>query len=283
MNIATILVTAPRKNGDATIHTAQWADQFIKMAKQLGYNVITLRGNDVTYNSLTKTLEKNQNRETGQSNIRLYWHFGHGCPGHLLGQNECILTKKLGVDELLNIGRSGFDRYDEHGMSGYERLDKILHPLKSSCPGICQLEEKICSPCFKETNINLLRGAIIGATACHSGLQLSKCAISYGAETYIGYNELFLFPVDSMKSQDISGEIQLEFLRNLLLGKSIRESEIIMTKMENVYIGMYKKIKYVSLPMLWNQKYRTITGNPDARIYEYSSNPIFGVPIIPWI
>lgn len=278
MNTATILVTAPRKNGDATIHTAQWADQFIKMAKQLGYNVITLRGNDVTYDNLTRTLEKNQNRETGQSNIRLYWHFGHGCPGHLLGQNECILTKKLGIDELLSIGRSGID---ENGVDGYYRLDKILHPLKSSCPGICQLEEKICNPCLKETNINLLKGAIIGATACHSGLQLSKCAISYGAETYIGYNELFLFPVDSMRSQDISGEIQLEFLRNLLSGKSIRESEVAMRRMENAYITMYKKIKYISLPMLWNQKYMTITGNLDGRIYE--GNPIFGVPIIPFI
>lgn len=278
MNTATILVTAPRKNGDATIHTAQWADQFIKMAKQLGYNVITLRGNDVTYDNLTKTLEKNQNRETGQSNIRLYWHFGHGCPGHLLGQNECILTKKFGIDELLYIGRSGID---ENGIDGYYRLNKILHPLKSSCPGICQLEEKICNPCFKETNINLLKGAIIGTTACHSGLQLARCAIQYGAETYIGYNELFLFPVDSMRSQDISGEIQLEFLRNLLLGKSVRESEITMMKMENAYISMYKKTKYISLPMLWNQKYRIIRGNYDARIYE--GNPIFGVPIIPWI
>lgn len=278
MKPATILITIPKKQNDATMHTAEWADKAIKMARQLGYNVITLRGNEVTHDKLTEVLEKYQDKESGYSNIRLYWHFGHGCPGHLIGQNDCILTKKLGVDELLDIGRSGID---ENGIDGYYRLNKILHPLKSSCPGICQLEEKICNPCFKETNIHLLRGAIIGATACHSGLQLARCAISHGVETYLGYNELFLFPVDSMRSQDITGEIQLELLRNLLLGKSVRESEIAMRKMEDTYIRMFKKIKYLSLPILWNQEYRTITGNPDARIYE--GNPIFGIPIIPWI
>ncbi len=280
-NVATILVTTPRKSGDATTHTAIWADKFIKMARKLGYNVVVLSGNDVTYNKLTEVLERYQNKENGYSNIRLYWHFGHGCPGHLIGQYECILTKRFSVDQLLEISRDGID---EDGIDGYYRLNKILHPLPSSCPGICQLEEQICNPCLKETNIHLLKGSIIGATACHSGLQLARSAISYGAETYIGYNELFLFPVDSMRSQDMTGEIQLEFLRNLLLGKSVRESEIFMKKMEDAYIRMYKKTKYIAIPILWNQEYRTITGNPDARIYEFEySNPIFGVPIVPWI
>ncbi len=278
MEPVTIMVVAPIKKGDATAHTYEWANKFIKMAENLGYRVIILRGDDVTYNNVTKTLEN--------YDIRLYVQMSHGCNSYLVGQNECVITKKIGVDEIIDIARTGID---ELGLSGIERVRKLLQPLQITCNDnsnndnsnndnsnnkdnnsqkLCQLENDNCRLCLKDTNVQLLKGKIIITTACHSGFQLGKCAIAYGAEIYLGYTDLFLFPVDSMRSQDITGDIQLEFLRNLLLGKSVRESEISMRKMEDAYIRMYKKIKYIAVPMRWNQKYRVIHGNPDARIYE---------------
>lgn len=76
-----------------------------------------------------------------------------------------------------------------------------------------------------------------------------------------------MFPVDNLNSQDMFGEIQLEFYKSLLMGKTIKQAEQDMIILEDNYIRKYKTIKYISLPMLWNKMNRRIIGNKDASIY----------------
>lgn len=256
-NSETILITAPKKLNDPTYHTALWASKAVQIAKDLGYNVVEIKGNDVTYDNVTKAIEKYR--------PRLVSHLGHGCPSSLQGQYECIITRKYTVDQLICMAESP-DPED------HQKLFKLLNPIgKTSCPGICNLQDRIdpCSPlCSKETNIDRLRGSIVYAVACLSAYQLGKCAINYGVESYIGYQDLLMFPVDTKGSQNIFGEVQLEFFKSLLSGKTVYESEQDMIKLEDYYIRKFKKIKYISLPLLWNKLNRKVLGNQTAMIYE---------------
>lgn len=240
-----ILITAPMKRFDATQWTAEWGEKAIKMAKELGYNVIAIKGDNTTYKNVSDALTKYQ--------PRLYIHMGHGCLLSLQGNSECIIAKKMSTDKIIEMAMRGRRLYCSRNMEmGY------------GC-----LSDDPCFPiCLKDTNVNLLNGTIVFAVACHSSAQLGRCAIAYGAEAYVGYSDLMLFPVDSMKSQDMAGEIHLEYLRYLLMGYSVSEAEYMMRKMEDAYIQMYKPVKYISIPILWNQEYREVLGYADARIFE---------------
>ena len=255
MEVATVMITMPRKKSDPTEYTFEWATKAVQIVKNLGYNIITLKENDVTYNNVTKTLNEN--------NVNLFIHYGHGCPSSLQGQRECAVVRKYTVDELICMAESPF-------IEERQRLIKLLNPLgELSCPGICRLGQDPCSPlCTYPTNINLLKGSIVLAVACHSASQLGRCAISYGVETYIGEDDLLMFPVDSIGTQDIFGEVYLSFIKELLLGKSIQEAEKVMSELEDSYIRRFKKIKYVALPMLWNKIHRKVLGDKNAMIYE---------------
>lgn len=247
--IATVLITMPRKVGDPTWYTYDWAQKMENVARSLKYNVITLKGDNVNYRNVNAAIER--------YHPRLYIHSGHGCPTHLTGQKECILTRKYTIEELMSMEP--------------ERLDRILNPVKLSGCGqsICNLTSNACAPlCFNETNIHLLEGSIIDAVSCHSAERLGKCAIKYGVETYVGYHDLLLFPVDGMRSQDIFGEIHLEFLKHLLMGDTVGEADDAMRRMEDTYIRWYKRTKWVALPLLWNHIHRDVLGNYNASIYE---------------
>lgn len=247
--VATILITMPRKAGDPTWYTYDWAQKMENVARSLKYNVITLKGDNVNYRNVNAAIER--------YHPRLYIHSGHGCPTHLTGQRECILTRKYAIEELMSMAP--------------EKLDKILNPVKLSGCGqsICSLKGNACSPlCFNETNIHLLEGSIIDAVSCHSTELLGKCAIQYGVESYIGYSDLLLFPVDGMRSQDMFGEIHIEFLKHLLMGETVGEANNAMRRMEDTYIRLYRDTKWVALPLLWNHLHRDVLGNYNASMYE---------------
>lgn len=252
-----ILITRPQKKNDPTQYTYFWGEEAVKFAKSLGYDVVDIQKDDNNYEHVTKMIEKYK--------PRLYVHFGHGCGTSLQGQIECIVTKKFTVNELLKIADNNF-----------EEFKKLVTPASLSCNSSdelirkeCQLEDDICSPiCMKDTNVHLLKNTISIAFSCHSALKLGKCAIVYGAQTYVGYDDLLMFAVDNMGSQNIFGDVQLVIYKELLMGKSIKEAEKEMRAVEDAYIKMYKKIKYLALPMLWNQKARRILGDLDARIYD---------------
>jgi hypothetical protein len=253
---ATVLITIPLKKGDPTEHTAIWAEKGVQIAQSLGYNTIALRGEDTTHTKVTDAIIKYR--------PMLMTHYGHGCPLSLQGQRECIVSKRYSTDELMCMAQN--QNNDER-----QKLLKIINPLgKLSCPGICSIgDSDPCSPyCTYDTNINLLKGSITIAVACHSASILGKCAVNYGIKTYVGEDDLLMFPVDTMHSQDMFGELQLVMLKELLLGKSVQEAEKTMSDLEDSYIRKYKRIKYLALPMLWNKIHRKVLGNKNAMIYE---------------
>jgi len=254
MNTAKILIIAPMKKGDPTQHTHQWAMKAVDMAKDFGYLVKMIEKDNVTYNTVTATIK--------QFKPRLFASFSHGCPNSLIGQNECVITRKFTVDELLSM-------YDSNDPNKIDTFKKIINPLGDiSCPGICTLDDNICNPiCTNETNIGTLSDTIVFATACFSAKQLGVCSTKYGVQSYIGFQDLLMFPVDKLNSQDIFGEVQLEFYKSLLMGKTVAEAEQDMITLEDSYIRKYKKVKYISLPLLWNKVNRRILGNKNASIY----------------
>ncbi len=251
---ATVVITMPRKKGDPTEYTFQWATKAIQTAKDLGYRVIAIKEADTTYNNVSKVLKEN--------NVRLFIHFGHGCPSSIQGNAECIVTRKYDAHDLMCMAESPY-------VEERQRLLQLLNPLgRLSCPGICSLDNDPCSPlCTYDTNVNLLKGSITLAIACHSAVQLGRCAVAYGATAYLGYDDLLMFPVDSIGSQDIFGEIQLTAFKELLLGKSLQEAERVMSELEDSYIRRFKKIKYIALPMLWNKMHRKSLGNINSLVY----------------
>lgn len=249
---AVVLITIPRRANDPTWYTSEWAHKMENMARGMGYKVITIKEGNVNYNNVSFAIEKWK--------PRLYIHAGHGCPLSLNGQVECIVTRKFLIDELVIMGEKD-----------PEKLDRIFNPVKLSGCGksTCQLESNACSPfCMKDTNVHLLEGSIVYAVSCHSAEQLGKCAIQHGVEAWVGYEDLLLFPVDNMRSQDIFGEVHIEMLAGLLEGKTVGEAYDSMIKMQDTYIKLYKPIKWVALPLLWDRLHSRVLGNREARIYE---------------
>lgn len=254
MNSAMIVILCPMKKSDPTEYTYQWAQKAIKIAKGLGYDVKVLEKNDVTYNNVSDAIKK--------YNPRMLISFSHGCPSSIQGQYECAVVRKYSVDDLICMAESPY-------IDDRQRLLKLLNPLgQLSCPGICKLDQDPCHPlCTYPTNVNLLKGSIIVAVACHSASQLGRCAISYGVQTYAGETDLLMFPVDSLKSQDMFGDVYLTMIKELLMGKTIQEAEQIMSELEDSYIRRFKKTKYIALPLLWNKLHRKILGDRNATIY----------------
>jgi len=254
MDTAKVLIIAPMKRDDPTYHTHRWALKAYKISNELGYTTKLIEKNDVTYDNVTRTINTFK--------PRLFASFSHGCPNSLIGQNECVITRRFTTDELLTM-------YDSNNPEKLDTFKKIINPMGDiSCPGICTLDDNICNPiCNNETNIDTLSNTIVFATACFSAKQLGVCSVKHGVQSYIGFQDLLMFPVDKLNSQDIFGEVQLEFYKSLLLGKTIAEAEQDMITLEDSYIRKYKTIKYVSLPLLWNKVNRRIIGNRNATIY----------------
>jgi hypothetical protein len=241
-----VLITIPKKISDPTEYTAQWAEKAVELARGYGYNVIVIRGKDVTYENVCAKLNKHH--------PRLFVHFGHGCPASLQGQTECCITRRFNIDELLNMNN----------------LQEILMPLRyqSGCATSCLSTPDVCNPlCMNDTNINLLKDTIVVAVACYSALQLGKCAIKYGAAAYIGYDDLMLFPTDDVKSENLFRDVHLKFIELLLEGHTIQTCEEEMNKVEDALIKKYKKTKYVALPLLWNKIHRKVLGHKGESIY----------------
>jgi len=250
----TILITMPIRKGDPTEYTYLWATKAEQIAKGLGYNVITLKGKDCTYDNVSEAIKKYK--------PKLYTHYGHGCPSSLQGQQECMVVRKYSIDELICMAESP-------NVEEKQKVLRLLSPLgELSCPGICKLDVDPCSPlCTYPTNINLFKDSIVLAVACHSAAMLGKCAVQYGVKAYVGEDDLLMFPVDTMNSQDMFGEIQLTMLKEVLLGNSVEEAMRMVSELEDSYIRRFKTVKYVALPMLWNKIHRKVLGNVNATIY----------------
>ena len=260
---ATVILTMPMKVGDPTAITFLWAQKNVRLIKSLGYKVITIEKDATTYDNVTSALRNNSPSVTGRPLV--YMHYGHGCAGSLIGNKECIVNREFSFDELNGIRSADPERFRKlvnplKGLSCFE-LDKT-HSLN------CRLDEDPCAPlCTNSTNVHLLRDAIVVTTACWSAASLGICAEKSGTKSYLGYDEIYMFTFDSRGSQDIFEDIQLEFAKSLLMGKTVREAEKDMNELEDSYIRRYKKVKFIALPLLWNKLHRRIYGNKNVTIY----------------
>lgn len=113
---------------------------------------------------------------------------------------------------------------------------------------------------------NILDKMIVIAISSYTTLQLGKCTVSNGTESYFGYDDIVIFPSDEINSQYILRDIHLVYLKSLLEGNTIKTSEKIMNDYEDSLIKLHKETKYISLPLLWNKKHRKILGNKDVKI-----------------
>lgn len=253
-NPTTIMILRPMKHGDATSHTYLWGQKSVVMARDLGYNVIDIQKDDVTYDNVSNAIQKYQ--------PRLIATFSHGCVNSIQGQNECVIARKYKVEEIVEMALSG----DTEKVNIAKALLNPLHYLSN--PNLCQLQNDPCDLyCLHDSNVELLKDKIVFATACFSSYGLGKCAIAHGGSAYDGADDLFLFPVDSRHSQDIFGNLQLIGLREVLLGHSIGDADALMSEEEDKLITKFKPIKYMALSMLWNKLHRKTLGNLDATIY----------------
>lgn len=260
----TILITRPSKANDASMYTYSWGEKAVLMGRRLGYNVIDIRNEKTTYEYVSEMIEKH--------NPRLYTHFGHGCPTSLQGRDECIINKNISIEQLVDMVEKDPSSFDI-----FCNAMVPIVPLKhnSSCNS-CNLtniaadaeEPVICYPiCTKDTNTHLLKDTITLSVACHSASQLGIHTVEDGTDTYIGFDDLLMFPVDSIGSQKMFGEITLVIFKELLLGATVEEANKKAEILEDSYIKKYKKIKYIALPMLWNKLHRKIIGNRNSTIY----------------
>ncbi len=245
-NNSTIVLLRPSKIGDPTEYTYQWAEDMVKLMRSYGYTVIDIQKNDVTYENVSKSIQ--------YYNPRLVVTYSHGCPTSIQGQKECVITRSFDINELVNL----------------PNFKQIIQPLiyQTGCINTCKTLPDICNPlCTNDTNVQLLKGAIVYTVACYSAAQLGKCAVKAGTDAYIGFQDLMLFPVDNIGSQDMFGEVHKVFLNELLIGHTVGEATQKTEQYEDELISFYKKTKYISLPLLWNKLNRRSLGNLDARIH----------------
>lgn len=257
MEPPTILFTMPMKMGDPTQHTYMWARQAVQMSRSLGYKDIILEKERTTYNNVSNIIRDKKN------NIRAVVHFGHGCINSIQGQKECMITKKYTVEETVEMALSG-DIEKVHIARAL--LDPLYYLSDDIDKSSCQLNDPCDLYCLHDSNVKLLNGKLVYTVACFSAGGLGKDAIDAGADTYIGSDDLFLFPVDSLQTQDIYGKLQLVSFKELLLGHTVAEAEAKMSEEEDKLIRRFKSIKYIALTLLFNKLHRKVLGDPNTMI-----------------
>lgn len=262
---ATILITRPSRANDPSQYTYLWGEKAIQFGRSLGYNVIDIKNEKTTHDNVSKMFEKYR--------PRLYVHFGHGCPASLQGRDECIINEKVDIEKLIDNVKEDSSKCDVlcNMMLPVKPLHLNQHSVdnkKCACSMKEDFDPGSCYPlCLKDTNTHLLRNTITLSVACHSASWLGIHAVEQGAETYIGFDDLLMFPVDTMKSQEMFGDVILSMYKALLLGATVKEAGEKISTLEDSYITKYKKIKYIALPMLWNKLHRKIIGNEYNTIY----------------
>jgi hypothetical protein len=89
----------------------------------------------------------------------------------------------------------------------------------------------------------------------------------------VEHKDILIYTIDNFNSRDIFINIELEFYKSLLIGKTVGEAEQNMIKLENSYIKRYKNLKYISLPLLFNKMNRKIIGDRNS-----SLSNVVGIP-----
>lgn len=143
---------------------------------------------------------------------------------------------------------------------------RMLITFSDGTPSCIRGQQECVISRFKSRDENILNKMIVISISPYTTVQLGESAIITGTDSYFGYDDIIIFPSDGMNSQDLFRDVHITYLRSLLEGKTVKEAEKDMNDFEDSLIKSYKKLKYISLPLLWNKEHRKILGNKDVRL-----------------
>ena len=123
-----------------------------------------------------------------------------------------------------------------------------------------------CGVCGKPSNLNAISGMAVIAYSCHSGAQLSKCAIQYGSPAYVGFSDNLIVVSDKYGTQNIYKDALLPIaqhvLENWTIGEAVQQARNDLLSA----VKQYKPVELISVPLYYNRKYLVLEGNPDWRL-----------------
>jgi len=129
-----------------------------------------------------------------------------------------------------------------------------------------QQDPESCGMCGMPSNLKVIEGTAIVAYSCHSGAQLSKCAIQYGSPMYIGFSDSLIVVSDKFGTQNIFKESLLPLAKRLLEGWTAGDAiDAARNDLLN-NVKLYKPVELISVPLYYNKKYLVLEGNPGWRL-----------------
>lgn len=123
-----------------------------------------------------------------------------------------------------------------------------------------------CGVCGMPSNLKAISGTAVIAYSCHSGAQLSKCAVAYGSPAFVGFSDNLIVVSDKFGIQDIFKDALMPMAYRIIEGTPIGMAvdETRMTLLEKV--KLYKPIELISVPLYFNRTYLVLEGNPNWRL-----------------
>lgn len=123
-----------------------------------------------------------------------------------------------------------------------------------------------CGVCGMPSNLKAVQGTAVVAYSCHSGYQLAKCAVAYGAPVYVGWTDNLIVVTDAFGTQDIFKHAMMPMAQRILQGWAVGESvNQARTDLLNL-VKQYKPVELVSVGLWYNRKYLSLHGDPNWRL-----------------
>jgi len=162
----------------------------------------------------------------------ILFNFSHGCQNYLVGNDlRCTLARGKEWEQ--------------------------VHPDQFAC-GVCGMPG----------NLKAIKDTAVIAYSCHSGAQLGKCAIKYGAPAYVGWSDSLILVSDRYGTQNIFREALIPMARRVLQGYPIGLAvEQTRTDLYNL-AKQYKPVELIATGLWYDKKYLTMWGDPDWGLSE---------------
>lgn len=205
-----------------------------------------------------------------------------------LGQGDATFILDQWALELISYATAlGYPVIDIGGSNlTYERMTEILlqtkpailfnfsHGCRTYLMGNdmkCTLtrgweDTESCGVCGMPSNLKAISGTAIIAFSCHSGAQLSKCAIQYGSPAYVGFADNLIVVSDKYGTQNIFRDALLPLAYHILegwtIGAATDQARVDLLE----FVKKYKPVELVSVPLYYNRKYLVLEGDHNWKL-----------------
>lgn len=130
-----------------------------------------------------------------------------------------------------------------------------------------------CGVCGMPNNLKAISGTAIIAFSCHSGAQLSKCAIQYGSPAYAGFADNLIVVSDKYGTQNIFRDALLPLAYHILegwtIGAATEQARVDLLE----FVKKYKPVEFVSVPLYYNRKYLVLEGDHNWKLKSWPPYP----------